>query len=225
MSTSFDKYIGAEGTGVLLWVIGAGGHAKVVVDTIRAAGFGEPAGVLDDDPAKYGTTVLGVPVLGGPDPETIARLGITRAVIAIGHNHARSQIAERLHGLVTWETVVHPAAVVAASARLGEGTVIFAGVVIQPDAVIGRHAIVNTSASVDHDCEIGAFAHIAPGVRIAGGVLIGDGALLGIGSCVTPGRRIREWATVGAGAVVIDDVAAFTTAVGVPARPMTVTSK
>jgi sugar O-acyltransferase (sialic acid O-acetyltransferase NeuD family) len=205
-------------SGALFWVIGAGGHAKVVIDTARAAGLGEPAGVLDDDPVRHGTRVLGVPVRGAIDPETVARFRVERAVLAVGHNHTRSLLAARLDGLVEWATIVHPAAVVSPAARLGEGTVVFAGSVIQADATLGRHAIINTGASIDHDCAIGDFVHIAPGARLAGNVYVEQGALLGIGACVIPGRRIGAWSVVGAGGVVIDDIPPYVTATGVPAR-------
>jgi sugar O-acyltransferase (sialic acid O-acetyltransferase NeuD family) len=201
-----------------LWIIGAGGHAKVAIDTARAAGLAEPAGVLDDDPSRQRTTVLGVPVRGATDLETIKKLGAERAILAIGSNCARSQLAGRLDGHVVWATLIHPAAVVSESARIGEGTVVFAGSVIQPEATIGRHVIVNTMACIDHDCAIGDFAHIAPGVRLAGNVYVGEGAFLGIGSCVIPGSRIGEWATVGAGGVVVDNVPVGAVAKGVPAR-------
>jgi acetyltransferase-like isoleucine patch superfamily enzyme len=79
---------------------------------------------------------------------------------------------------------------------------------------------VNTAASLDHDCVLGAFAHVAPGTHLAGSVVVGDGAFLGVGVSVIPGRRIGAWATVGAGAAVIHDVADRVTVVGVPARPL-----
>lgn len=201
-----------------LSIIGAGGHAKVVIATARAIGDVALAGVLDDDPARTGGEVLGVPVRGAIDVETVRRLGVTRAVLAIGGNRARAEVAARLAGHVAWATLVHPSAVVDPTARLGEGVVVFAGAVIQPDAVIGRHAIVNTGATVDHDCVIGDFAHIAPGVHLAGNVHVGEGALLGIGSCAIPGSRIGAWATVGAGGVVVGEVAAGACVKGVPAR-------
>jgi acetyltransferase EpsM len=59
---------------------------------------------------------------------------------------------------------------------------------------------------------------MAPGVRLAGGVSIGQGAFLGIGSAVVPSVHVGNWATVGAGAAVLQDVPPETTVVGVPAR-------
>jgi sugar O-acyltransferase (sialic acid O-acetyltransferase NeuD family) len=195
-------------------VIGAGGHAKVVISTLLAAGF-EVACVYDDDSSKWGSEVLGAPVRGPvAEIESNPRL---KAIIAVGDNGAREKMAGRFEQ-IEWLAVVHPAAYVHPSVKIAEGTVVFAGAVIQPDAVIGAHAIINTGATVDHDCAIGDFVHVAPGTNLAGGVRVGRGAFLGIGSAVIPYRSIGEWTTVGAGGVVIDDLPARITAVGVPAR-------
>jgi sugar O-acyltransferase (sialic acid O-acetyltransferase NeuD family) len=201
-----------------LWVIGAGGHAKVVIDTARASGLFDVVGVLDDDPTREGSEILNVPVLGPGTRELLSSRGVDLAIVAVGSNAARVEIVNQLEGTVSWATIVHPHAYVAPGVRLGEGAVVFAGAVIQPDVSIGRHSIVNTSSSVDHDCVVGDFAHIAPGARLAGGVRVGMSSLVGIGSCVIPGRKVGRSVTIGARAVVIHDVPDHCTAVGVPAR-------
>jgi sugar O-acyltransferase (sialic acid O-acetyltransferase NeuD family) len=204
--------------GAAVAVLGAGGHAKVVIATLQAAGF-TVAAVFDDDQTKRGNLLLGVEVRG-----TLADFvgsSYHHAVIAIGNNITRKRLAEALQSqlqTVEWVSVIHPQTCVHPSVRLGAGTVVFAGVVVQPDTVIGAHTIINTGASVDHDCAIGDFVHIAPGVRLAGDVKVDRGAFVGIGAAVIPGRRVGEWATVGAGAAVVKDIPARVTAVGVPAR-------
>jgi sugar O-acyltransferase (sialic acid O-acetyltransferase NeuD family) len=201
-----------------IWILGAGGHAKVVIETIREAGQFEIGGILDDNTSRHGTTVRGIPIVDSMTPEAVARHGIKHAVIAIGDNRTRERLAERFAGLVSWQTVVHPRAIVDAASTLGDGTVVCAGAVVQPDTTIGRHVILNTASSVDHDCVVGEFAHIAPGCHIAGGVKIGDGVLVGIGSSIIPGCSVNEWSIVGAGAVVVGDLQAKCVATGVPAR-------
>jgi sugar O-acyltransferase (sialic acid O-acetyltransferase NeuD family) len=197
-------------------VLGAGGHAKVVIGTLLAAGF-RISGAYDDEPSKRGTSVLGVPVVGRLD--ALVGAGPSAAVIGIGDNRARAAVARRFPDL-QWVAVADPQAVVHPSARLGAGTVVFAGAVIQPDAVLGAHVIVNTGATVDHDCVLGDFVHVGPGSHLSGGVRLGDGAFLGIGSAVIPNREVGAWTVVGAGAVVVRDLAGGVTAVGVPARPV-----
>ncbi|MEM8609712.1 MAG: acetyltransferase [Myxococcota bacterium] len=195
-----------------LVVLGAGGHAKVVIATVRAAG-GEVVDVYDDDSSRWGQNLLGVAVRGPIADAVGAELP---AIIAIGNNGARRSIAEALS--LTWAPVCHPSAVVDTSVVVGPGAVVFAGAVIQPDTVVGEHAIVNTGSSIDHDCSVGAFVHLGPGVRLCGGVSVGEGTLLGVGSNVAPNVAIGSWATVGAGAVCVADVPGQTTVVGVPAR-------
>jgi sugar O-acyltransferase (sialic acid O-acetyltransferase NeuD family) len=195
-------------------LFGAGGHAKVIVAALRQAGWRIQA-IYDDDPAKLGGDVSGVPVAGA---SAEAAPGL-RAVIAVGDNASRERLASRRPGQ-HWLTVIHPGAQVDPSARIGPGTVVFAGAVVQAGAVIGSHAIINTGATIDHDCVIDDFAHIGPGAHLAGGVRVGRGAFLGIGSAAVPHVRIGDWTTVGAGGVVTRNLEDRIVAAGVPAKPM-----
>lgn len=195
-------------------ILGAGGHAKVVISALLSRGA-PIAAAYDDDAEKHGGSVLGIPIRGNGDE--FARLGAVQAVIAVGSNRVRETIASRFCD-VEWVPVVHRNSYVDGAAEVAAGSVVFAGAVVQPGAVLGAHCIINTGATVDHDCKIGSFAHLAPGVHLAGGVSVGERAFLGIGSCVIPGIRIGNDAVVGAGAVVIRDVPDGVTVAGVPAR-------
>lgn len=199
-----------------IYVIGAGGHAKVVIRTLKEVGF-EIESVLDDDANKSGTMIEDIPA---ESPiSKLAKLELRNAVIAIGENHIRKEIAEK-YGDIDWQTAIHPRAYVDPSVKIGRGTVVFAGAIIQSGAVIGDHCIVNTGAIVDHDCVIGNYVHVAPGCSLGGNVSIDEGVFCGIGSCVIPGIKLEKWARVGAGAAVVGDVPAGKTVVGVPAKPV-----
>lgn len=196
-----------------IFILGAGGHGKVVIATLLEAGQAVAA-VLDDNPATWGTRLLGIPVIG--HSSQLAKTPDAPAVIAIGNNAVRRRLAEYFQG-TRWITAIHPRAYVHSSVKLGAGTVVFAGAIIQPDSSVGNHVIINTGATVDHDCHVADFAHIAPGTHIAGGVKIGEDTLCGIGSSILPGISVGARCRIGAGAVVIRDVHENTTVVGVPA--------
>jgi sugar O-acyltransferase (sialic acid O-acetyltransferase NeuD family) len=197
-----------------VFVIGSGGHAKVVIAGLLALGEVIEA-VLDDDPQTHSNYVLGVPVKGGT--EYLRLYPQPRAIIAVGSNHLRQQIARRFPN-VTWVTLVHPRAWIDPSARIGQGSVVLAGAVVQAEALIGEHCIVNTSASVDHGCVLDRFVHLAPGVHLAGSVRVGEGGFCGIGSQAVPGVFIGAWSIVGAGATVTRSTPDLTVSVGTPAR-------
>lgn len=140
-------------------VVGAGGHAKVVIATLEAAN-GQVVRVLDDDASRHGTLVLGHRVEGPVVDDLIP--GDAQVLVAIGSNRARAAVVARLRH-ATFGTAVHPSAVVHASVAVEAGSVVFAAAVLQPGARVGRHVIVNTAASVDHDCVLGDFVHVGPG--------------------------------------------------------------
>ena len=172
-------------------------------------------GIYDDNNSLWGKTLSGVPVIGAV--EELADRNDISAVIAIGNNKIRENVAEKFHN-IHWETLIHPYSWAHKSVKVQEGTVIFAGAVIQPDVCIGRHTIVNTSASIDHDCRIGAYCHIAPGCHLTGGVSIGDNTFLGAGTTVIPCVSIAANTTIGSGATVVKDITHNGTYIGIPAK-------
>jgi sugar O-acyltransferase (sialic acid O-acetyltransferase NeuD family) len=196
----------------LIQVIGAGGHAKVVIQTARAAGF-FPVSVYDDNEHLAGGQLCGVPI---KCPVPLAAEKDIPTIIAIGNNHIRWQFAEKFS--LNWATVIHPTAVVDPTVQIGKGTVVLAGAIIQVDTVVEGHVIINTSSSIDHDCVIGDFVHIAPGTHLCGGVSIGTGTLIGVGACIKPLLKVGMWSIVGAGAAVTSHLTDNIVAVGVPAK-------
>lgn len=199
-----------------LVVYGASGHGKVVADAARAAGL-HVDGFVDDDVSKHGTTFFGALVLGGR-----AWLEERRDVDVawgIGSNRVRESLHARVVSLGhRAATIVHPRANVALSARIGEGTVVFAGTTVNADAAVGVGAILNTGAIIEHDCVIGDFAHVSPGARLGGGVTVGARTHIGIGATVIQLIEIGADAVVGAGSVVVRNLPPSVVAYGVPAR-------
>ena len=200
-------------------VVGAGGHAKVCIESLRSMGKQVDYCVGD---ASVHRSCVGVPILDGD--ENLARLrneGYEEAFVAIGSNRLRGRLAALVTGLgYRLVNAIHAGATVSQTVRLSDGIAIMAGAVINADACIGTLAIINTGATVDHDCQIGRAVHIAPQCGLAGNVTVGEESFVGIGARVIPEIVIGKAVTVGAGAVVIRNVEDGITLVGVPARPV-----
>jgi len=200
-----------------LLLLGGGGHALVVADAARLAGW-MIAGYLDDRAPTSGLTHPAGRWFGVlADLERVsARLGRCTAVIpAVGDNETRLQWLTRLSAAAV---VVHPSAAASESSEIGAGAYIGALASIGPRARIGRAVIVNTGAIVEHECVIEEGAHVAPGAALGGDVMVGARALIGIRASVLPGVRIGAAAIVGAGSVVTRDVPSGVCVRGVPAR-------
>ncbi|MGY1716243.1 acetyltransferase [Geodermatophilus sp. SYSU D01106] len=196
-------------------VYGAGGHAQVVIDVLRSTGV-RVRRQYNDMPANQHPQSIDVHPgirLVGPGPFSVDALPV---VMAVGRNGERAELVSMLD--TRFEQAIHPSALIAPSARIGEGTVVLHGAVIQPNAQVGRHVLVNTAASVDHDCVVGDFAHVSPHATLCGHVEVGEGTHIGAGAVLIPKVKVGRWSRVGAGAVVISDIPDHCTAVGNPAR-------
>jgi UDP-perosamine 4-acetyltransferase len=201
-----------------LIVIGAGGHAKVVIELLTASGAYRIVGLTDADPSPR--RLLGFEVLGGDDilPRLRAE-GVAHAFVALGDNALRQKAALKARGLgFALVNAVSPTASLSPSAHMGVGVAVMAGAVINACGAVGDFAIVNSGAVVDHDAVLGEACHIGPGCALAGCVTIGPRAFLGVGVSVTPNITIGQDTIVGAGACVTADLPAGILALGVPAR-------
>lgn len=208
-------------------VLGAGGHARIVLDVLETMRRALPALLLDDNAALWGTHLDGVPIAGPvADLRRLLPPGTAEGFVAVGSNRARRALGTMLidEGL-TFPVLVHPTASVSPRAQLGPGTLVCADAVIGPGARVGVGVIVNTGAQVDHDCQIGDFVHLAPGSVLCGDVTVGALSLIGAGANVGPGIRVGSESVVGVGAAVVRAVADGTTVVGVPARVLRRSSK
>lgn len=209
-------------------MLGAGGNCRDIVDAMldvnRAAGepLFEPLGYLDDDPAKLGEVLGGVPVLGplaswSGHPEASFVNGINGVELT----KRKAQILGDL-GIPSdrWTNVIHPSAVVSSMATLGTDVVLLANVTVNSDARIGDHVMVLPNSVISHDDVIGDHCYLTPGVTLAGYVQLGEGAYIGAGATVRHRVTIGAGAVVGMGSVVLHDVAAGSTVAGSPARAL-----
>jgi acetyltransferase EpsM len=195
-----------------LIVYGGGGHGKALIDLLRILALYPIAGIVDDDPA-LGSSIMGVPVLGGSNIiKLLVERGVHLAVNAvggIGNIQSRIKVFEQLlMAGFTCPALVHPTAFVEASAKLAEGVQVMPHAYVGSDAQIGYGAIINTGAIVSHDCKLGDYANLSPGAILAGEVSIGSASLIGMGVTLNLRVKVGENARIGNGATVKQDVPA-----------------
>lgn len=207
-----------------LVIFGSGGHAREVHQLVEAINAVQASidflGFLDSDPAKHGTLVHGMPVLGGADWLADPERASVHIVVGIGSPAAKRRV---VHSLPKGEaspflTLIHPRACVGHRVQLGNGCTICAGVQITTDVSVGHHVIVNTGAMLCHDVQVGDYVTIAPSAVLSGAVKVGEGADIGVGCTSIQGKTIGSWSITGAGSVLINDVPENETVVGVPAK-------
>ncbi|MGD8813804.1 MAG: acetyltransferase [Anaerolineales bacterium] len=203
--------------------LGAGGHAKVVIEILQLKGEHELVGLLDPKQELWNSELLGIPVLGNDD--LLAELydrgvrGVFIGLGTVGENNPRRNLFldAKEHGYQI-VPAIHPQAVLSPSARVGEGLTMMAGAVVNAATSLGDNVIINTGAIVDHDCVIGNHVHIATGARLASSVQVDEGVHIGLGASIRQSIHIGRNSVVGAGAVVVDDVPENVVVVGIPAH-------
>ena len=195
-----------------LILFGGGGHGKTLIDLLRTVGVYHIAGVVDDN-LPAGSSVLGVPVLGGASilPEVYSH-GVRMAVNAvggIGNVGVRLKVFDILaRAGFTCPTLVHPTAWVEQSATLDGGVQVLAQSYISSDVSIGYGTVINAGVVVSHDCKIGQCANLSPGAMLAGGVHIDDFAQIGMGVTINLNITVGAAARVGNSATLKADVPA-----------------
>lgn len=203
-------------------IVGAGGHAKVVMEAIDPDKY-LIVGILDKDTSKLHEKINGVEIIGGDmEADQFYNQGVTCAVIAIGHignSTVRNDLFYRFKSIgYDMINVIHKTAIVSDNIELGQGNMVLAGAIINSGAVIMDNTIINTGVIVEHDAVIQNGVHLAPRTVIAGGTKIGENSFVGLGSVVIQGLKIGKNCIIGAGSTVIKDLSNNLLAVGSPAR-------
>ena len=199
-------------------VIGAGGHAKVVIDTLKSCSCNILGFTNLNSEIKY---ILDVPFLG--NDIYIEKLNPKNILLALGIGSVKSTLI-RNQIFEKWKSkgfnfvqVIHPSAILSSEVKIGEGSQILMGVVLQVGVQVMDNCILNTRCSIDHDCIIESHTHIAPGVTLSGNVHVGEAVHIGTGASIIQGVHIGQKVTIGAGSVVVKDVLKNKIVAGVPA--------
>ena len=200
-------------------LIGAGGHASVIIDIIQRMIKSNHEikirGILDD--RKDIREFMGYEILDEIRNAQLYNDKDTEFVIAIGNNAIRRNIYKKLKG-IKYFIAIHPTAVIGINVKIKNGTVVMPRAVINANTEIGSHVIINSGAIVEHDNIIDDFTHISPGTTLCGGVIVGEATHIGANSTVIPYRKIGGNSIIGAGSTVISDIQSDVIAVGSPAK-------
>lgn len=202
-------------------LIGAGGHSKVVIETILDCNNNYEIVLLDDIYNENNPIdVFGFPIIGKFEKiyEHDFQMKYKEVVVALGSSNLRIKWLKSLmkYGYSV-PSFVHPSAFLSKSSTVGKGTIILAKSVIQANVKLGDGIIVNSSAIIEHDVEIGLGTHVCPGVTMGGNVKIGSCSWIGIGSTIKENLCIGSNVIIGAGSVVLNDISDNSIVFGVPA--------
>lgn len=189
-----------------MYLYGAGGHARVIIDILHANQI-EVKALIDDNPLI--DTFSGIPVYH-------SATGMSPIIVSVGDNRIRKNLAEHLS--CEFGIALHPSAILSPDIVVGKGSVVMQGAILQAGVSIGCHCIVNTGASIDHECVIEDYVHISPHSTLCGNVHVGEGSWIGASSTIIPGVHIGKWSIVGAGSVVIRDIPDNVIAYGNPCK-------
>ncbi len=203
-------------------MIGAAGHARAVLEAIRAEGRWSVIGLIDSFQPP-GTLAHGLTILGGERdvPRLLHAHEIHQVIIAIGDNFQRAAMWTRLQMAapgVRLTGAIHPAAVIAPDVTIGPGSVILPGAVVVSGARIGQGCILNTACAFDHEGEMADWSSLGPGAIVGGRVRIGLRTAVGLGARVIQKLHIGADTLIGAGSLVLRDVPDAVLVYGAPAR-------
>ena len=205
-----------------LLLVAAGGLARETARAFAASRSGGALGFLDDDPAKAGATLAGVPVLG--PIEAVVDHPEARLVVCAGRGAGRRAIVARLAALGVGEeryaTILAPGVHVPEGCTVGAGSILLAGTVLTADVTVGRHVVCMPNVTLTHDDVLDDFVTLAAGVVLGGGVHVGEAAYLGMNSSVRELLQVGAEAVLGMGAALVSDQPAGSVWAGVPARQL-----
>ncbi|TGE33010.1 acetyltransferase [Desulfosporosinus sp. Sb-LF] len=203
-------------------LVGAGGHALSVIDSIQSSREYEIVGITDSG-CVVGEKVLSYEVIGNDAVlKSVFNSGVRYAFVtvgSIGNTFLREKLLNMLRDIgFNLPAIVDTSSNIASDVSVGESVFIGKNTVVNAKSTIGDMAIINTGAIIEHGCYISEFTHIAPGAVICGDVKIGAYTHVGANATVIQGLNIGDNSIIGAGSIVIHDVPSKVIAYGNPCK-------
>jgi len=203
-------------------IVGAGGFAREVAWLIEDINLKNNLwnliGYIDENLSNKGCLLNGNEVLGNFDSIKWGNENIYY-ICAVGDTLVRKELSEKAESIGLKPAIlIHPNVIMSKYVKVGEGTIICSSNTITVNVEIGKHVIINLDCTIGHDVLIQDYVTILPSVNVSGSVILEDGSSIGTGSAIIQGKRVGINSIIGAGTVVVKDVPANCTAVGVPAK-------
>jgi sugar O-acyltransferase (sialic acid O-acetyltransferase NeuD family) len=204
-------------------IIGAGGFGREVLDVFEACNRGRVrydvlGFIVEKDYFTPDCIVNDKPLLGDLDWLKVHRDEVS-VVCAIGTPEHRRRIVQQVVQMeCRFCSIIHPTTVLTRWVKMGEGVIITAGCILTNQIQIGSHVQINLACTIGHDAVLEDFATLAPGVHVSGNVRAGTGCYVGTGANINEKKQLGAWSIVGAGSMIVEDVPANSTVVGVPGK-------
>ena len=202
-------------------IIGAGGVGRevyLIIEKInKLKATWNLIGFIDDNINGWNRIINGYQIIGGMDLLETLPLD-TYVVIAIAIYNVKKKIVNKINNKFKFATIIDPKVYIHDYMTIGEGTIIYEGAIITANIQVGNHVIISPKCGIGHDSIIKDYVSLLWNVNVSGNDVIEEGVMMGSGSTIIQGKKIGKGSIIGAGAVVIDDIDSFTTAVGVPAK-------
>ena len=199
-------------------ILGNGGHARSVLDTVFATNSYDKVGIVVDEMSNGDELIVGI----DEDLPNLFKSGWNMAFVAVGSVgdvSTRQKLYKTIKDIgFAVPSIVDPSAIVSEKSVLKDGIFVGKGAIINSNVFLDECAIINSGAIIEHDCKIGKFVHVSTGAVLCGGVVIDECSHVGAGSVIREYIEIGKYSLCGAGSVVVSNIPDYSKGFGNPFR-------